>query len=69
MGFVFDINFVLYDVDEEVKVGMLFLYSEKLVLVFGLIVIFEGSFLRIMKNFRVCGDCYSFFKFVLLVIK
>ncbi|KAF8053003.1 hypothetical protein N665_1477s0010 [Sinapis alba] len=68
-GFVPDTNFVLHDVDEEVKVGMLSLHSEKLALAFGLISTPEGSLLRITKNLRVCGDCHSFFKFASLVTR
>lgn len=68
-GFVPDTNFVLHDVDEEVKVGMLSLHSEKLALAFGLIATPDGSLLRITKNLRVCGDCHSFFKFASLVTK
>lgn len=68
-GYVPDTNFVLHDVDEEVKVGMLFLHSEKLALAFGLISTPEGSLLRITKNLRVCGDCHSFFKFASLVTR
>ncbi|KAL0866545.1 hypothetical protein Bca101_045663 [Brassica carinata] len=68
-GFVPDTNFVLHDVDEEVKVGMLSLHSEKLALAFGLIATPEGSLLRITKNLRVCGDCHSFFKFASLVTR
>ncbi|CAN8278984.1 unnamed protein product [Cochlearia groenlandica] len=68
-GYVPDTNFVLHDVDEEVKVGMLSLHSEKLALAFGLISTPEGNLLRITKNLRVCGDCHSFFKFASLVTR
>ncbi|ESQ45239.1 hypothetical protein EUTSA_v10010201mg [Eutrema salsugineum] len=68
-GYVPDTNFVLHDVDEEVKVGMLSLHSEKLALAFGLIATPEGSLLRITKNLRVCGDCHGFFKFASLVTR
>lgn len=40
-------------------------YSEKLVLIFGLMILFLGKVIRIRKNLRICGDCYVFFKFVL----
>lgn len=36
-GYVFGIRFVLYDIGEEDKEYVLFYYSEKLVVVFGLL--------------------------------
>lgn len=42
-------------------------YSEKLVIVYGLMRIFVGIVFRIIKNFRVCRDCYLFIKCVLKV--
>lgn len=64
MGYVFDIVFVLYDFEEEVKEQILRYYSEKLVIVFGLISILDKVMLRIMKNLRVCNDCYMVIKFI-----
>ncbi|XP_049359483.1 pentatricopeptide repeat-containing protein At4g21065-like [Solanum verrucosum] len=63
-GYVPDTNFVLHDVDEELKLGNLFSHSEKLAIAFGLISTPEQSTIRIMKNLRVCGDCHTFCKFV-----
>ncbi|OIT27553.1 pentatricopeptide repeat-containing protein [Nicotiana attenuata] len=64
VGYVPDTNFVLHDVDEELKLGNLFSHSEKLAIAFGLISTPEQSTIRIMKNLRVCGDCHTFCKFV-----
>ncbi|KAJ4705286.1 Pentatricopeptide repeat-containing protein [Melia azedarach] len=68
-GYVPDTNFVLHDVDEEVKLGILSTHSEKLAIAFGLIATPEGTPIRIMKNLRVCGDCHSFSKYVSAVTK
>lgn len=63
-GYVPDTNFVLHDVEEEVKVGMLYTHSEKLAIAFGLLAIPEGDPIRMSKNLRVCGDCHTFIKMV-----
>ncbi|XP_058207447.1 pentatricopeptide repeat-containing protein At4g21065-like [Rhododendron vialii] len=68
-GYVPDTNFVLHDVDEELKQGMLYSHSEKLAIAFGLISTPEGTPLRITKNLRVCGDCHTFIKFVSAIAK
>ncbi|KAL3536092.1 hypothetical protein ACH5RR_004553 [Cinchona calisaya] len=66
-GYVPDTNYVLHDVDEELKRRILYTHSEKLAIAFGLTVTPEGTPLRITKNLRVCGDCHTFIKFVSLV--
>ncbi|KAF3432604.1 hypothetical protein FNV43_RR27344 [Rhamnella rubrinervis] len=63
-GYVPDTNFVLHDVDEEAKVGMLYAHSEKLAIAFGLLATSSGTSIRITKNLRVCGDCHTFSKLV-----
>lgn len=63
-GYVPDTNFVLHDVDEEVKVHMLYTHSEKLAIAFGLIATADGTPIRITKNLRVCGDCHTFGKYI-----
>ncbi|KAI8573631.1 hypothetical protein RHMOL_Rhmol01G0292000 [Rhododendron molle] len=69
-GYVPDTNFVLHDVDEELKQGMLYSHSEKLAIAFGLISTPEGTPIRItIKNLRVCGDCHTFIKFVSAIAK
>ncbi|KAJ7971579.1 Pentatricopeptide repeat [Quillaja saponaria] len=68
-GFVPDTNFVLHDVEEEVKLGMLYTHSEKLATAFGLIATPEGTPIRITKNLRVCGDCHTFIKLVSAIEK
>ncbi|XAR69772.1 hypothetical protein NMG60_11001490 [Bertholletia excelsa] len=63
-GYVPDTNFVLHDVDEELKIDSLYTHSEKLAIAFGLLSTPEGTPIRITKNLRVCGDCHTFTKFV-----
>lgn len=63
-GYLPDTNFVLHDVDEELKAEFLYSHSEKLAIAFGLIAATEGSTIRITKNLRVCGDCHTFTKMV-----
>eukprot|EP01018_Ginkgo_biloba_P018484 Gb_38129 [translate_table: standard] len=68
-GYVPDTNFVLHDVEEEVKENMLGSHSEKLAIAFGLINTSPGTPIRIVKNLRVCGDCHSATKFISKIVK
>lgn len=63
-GYIPDTNCVLYDVEEEMKEKMLYLHSEKLAIVFGLLNSGPETAIRIMKNLRVCGDCHTATKFI-----
>eukprot|EP01018_Ginkgo_biloba_P019231 Gb_39402 [translate_table: standard] len=68
-GYVPHTNFVLHDVEEEMKEDMLCSHSEKLAIAFGLINTNPGSPIRIMKNLRVCGDCHSASKFISSIVR
>ncbi|XP_024968408.1 pentatricopeptide repeat-containing protein At2g03880, mitochondrial-like [Cynara cardunculus var. scolymus] len=68
-GYVPDTNFVLHDVNEELKLGSLYAHSEKLAIAYGIISTPEKSPIRMTKNLRVCGDCHTFIKFVSTVEK
>lgn len=63
-GYTPDLNFALHDVEEETKEKMLYMHSEKLAIVFGLLNSGPGSVIRIKKNLRVCGDCHTATKFI-----
>lgn len=63
-GYVPDTSYVLHDVEEEAKVGMLYVHSEKLAIAFGLVATPEGDPIMMSKNLRVCGDCHTFIKMV-----
>ncbi|XP_059637179.1 pentatricopeptide repeat-containing protein At5g40410, mitochondrial-like [Cornus florida] len=68
-GYVPKTEFVLHDVEEEVKQDMINKHSEKLAIAFGLLMIEAGRPLIITKNLRICGDCHNTAKFVSLVEK
>ncbi|XP_010247889.1 PREDICTED: pentatricopeptide repeat-containing protein At4g21065-like [Nelumbo nucifera] len=68
-GYVPNTNFVLHDVDEELKIGILNTHSEKLAIAFGLISIPERMPIRLIKNLRVCGDCHTFSKLVSAIVQ
>ncbi|XP_071700933.1 pentatricopeptide repeat-containing protein At3g12770-like [Rutidosis leptorrhynchoides] len=63
-GYVADTEFVLHDVNEELKVANLYGHSEKLAVAYGLISTPDKSVIRMTKNLRVCGDCHTFLKCV-----
>eukprot|EP01018_Ginkgo_biloba_P036697 Gb_40434 [translate_table: standard] len=68
-GYVPNTDFVLREVEEEMKEQMLYSHSEKLAIAFGLINTSPGTPLRITKNLRVCGDCHSASKFISHIFK
>ncbi|KAG6704707.1 hypothetical protein I3842_07G145800 [Carya illinoinensis] len=68
VGYVSKTEFVLHDVEEEVKEDMINEHSEKLAIAFGLLVTDAGP-LIITKNLRICGDCHNTAKFISLVEK
>uniref|UniRef100_A0A0D9XVA8 DYW domain-containing protein n=1 Tax=Leersia perrieri TaxID=77586 RepID=A0A0D9XVA8_9ORYZ len=68
VGYTADTSSALHDTDEEQKEQNLWNHSEKLALAYGLIVVPEGSMIRIFKNLRVCSDCHLVFKLVSLVL-
>ncbi|GFQ04492.1 pentatricopeptide repeat-containing protein at1g08070 [Phtheirospermum japonicum] len=63
-GHVNDTSEVYYDVDEELKEGVLCEHSEKLAIAYGLISTKAGTTLRIVKNLRVCWNCHSATKLI-----
>jgi pentatricopeptide repeat protein len=68
-GYVPDTNFVLHNVEEEVKEHMLHSHSEKLAIAFGLINTSPGTPIHITKNLRVCGDCHRATKFISKIVR
>lgn len=72
LGYIYEVRFMLYDVEEELKEENLRVYSEKLVI--GLVLFCggmekDGMVIRVFKNLRVCGDCYVFIKGLLKVLE
>ncbi|KVH88710.1 hypothetical protein Ccrd_025982 [Cynara cardunculus var. scolymus] len=62
-------EFVLHDVEEEVKESLVSKHNEKLAIAFGLLVCNDSKPLIITKNLRICGDCHNMAKFVSFVEK
>eukprot|EP01018_Ginkgo_biloba_P034181 Gb_33061 [translate_table: standard] len=67
-GYVPSMNFVLHDVEEEVKEHEVYIHSEKLAIAFGIINTSPGTTIRITKNLRVCGDCHTATKFISKIV-
>ncbi|KAL9228330.1 hypothetical protein vseg_003922 [Gypsophila vaccaria] len=68
MGYVPKTEFVLHDLEEEVKIRMLSNHSERLAIAFGLLNTEPGSRLVITKNLRVCGDCHEVIKYISKIV-
>ncbi|XP_057416070.1 pentatricopeptide repeat-containing protein At3g12770-like [Lotus japonicus] len=68
-GYVPDTSCVLRDVNESMKVKLLWGHSERLAIAFGLLRTPYGSSIRITKNLRVCVDCHSVTKHISKVVK
>ncbi|KAG7955699.1 hypothetical protein I3843_11G085900 [Carya illinoinensis] len=66
LGYVPDTDFVLHDVEDELKEQYLFQHSEKIAVAFGLISMSKSKPIRVFKNLRVCGDCHAAIKFISL---
>lgn len=58
-GHMLEIEFILHDVEGELKENLLCFHSEKLAIAFGLTTTRPGTPLLVTKNLRVCGDCHS----------
>ncbi|XP_011629070.1 pentatricopeptide repeat-containing protein At5g40410, mitochondrial-like [Amborella trichopoda] len=59
VGYVPMTEFVLHDVEEEMKEELLWCHSEKLAIAFGLLTTSKGTPIVITKNLRICGDCHN----------
>ena len=67
-GYVPDTSCVLRDVDEQMKVRLLWGHSERLAIAFGLLTTAAGSLIRITKNLRVCRDCHIVSKYISKIV-
>ncbi|KAB2601956.1 pentatricopeptide repeat-containing protein [Pyrus ussuriensis x Pyrus communis] len=67
-GYVPNTDFVLQDVDQEEKVGILCNHSEKLAVAFGILNMNGESTIRVFKNLRICGDCHNAIKFMAKIV-
>ncbi|KAF7846818.1 hypothetical protein BT93_L3701 [Corymbia citriodora subsp. variegata] len=68
LGYVPDKRLSLHDVEDEQKEDSLFYHSERLAIAFALIATVEGSTITVMKNLRICGDCYSAIKLIAKIV-
>jgi pentatricopeptide repeat protein len=68
-GYVPNTSCVLRDVDEPMKVKLLWGHSERLAIAFGLLNTPAGSLIRITKNLRVCIDCHVVTKYISKIVK
>ncbi|XP_020572798.1 putative pentatricopeptide repeat-containing protein At3g49142 [Phalaenopsis equestris] len=64
MGYIPNTSFALHDVEEETKEQSLYVHSEKLAIVFGILKLDPECDIWIQKNLRVCGDCHEATKFI-----
>ncbi|KAI4377616.1 hypothetical protein MLD38_015214 [Melastoma candidum] len=72
LGYIYDVRFVLHDVEAESKEDSLRVHSEKLAIGLALVsghLELEGGDIRIFKNLRICGDCHGFMKGLSKVLK
>ena len=68
-GFVSKTEYVLHDVEEEVREDMISKHSEKLAIAFGVLVTPANVPIIITKNIRICGDCHGTAKLISLIEK
>ncbi|VFQ92555.1 unnamed protein product [Cuscuta campestris] len=68
-GYVPDTSSVLRDVDEKMKVKLLWGHSERSAIAFGLLSTAPGSVIRITKNLRVCNDCHMVTKLISQIVQ
>ncbi|KAH8487589.1 hypothetical protein H0E87_026241 [Populus deltoides] len=67
LGYIPSTDFVLHDVEEELKEQYLFQHSEKIAVAYGFISTSTSRPIRVFKNLRVCGDCHTAFKYFSIV--
>eukprot|EP01018_Ginkgo_biloba_P030407 Gb_26154 [translate_table: standard] len=67
-GYVDNTNFVLHDLEEQLKESVLSVHSEKLAIAFGLINTCSGTPIRVTKNLRICGDCHNATKIISKIV-
>ncbi|XP_030460617.1 pentatricopeptide repeat-containing protein At3g12770-like [Syzygium oleosum] len=68
-GYVPDTSCIIRDVDESMKVKLLWGHSERLAIAFGLLSTPAGSLIRIIKNLRVCNDCHNVTKYISKIVQ
>ncbi|XP_031476534.1 pentatricopeptide repeat-containing protein At3g46790, chloroplastic-like [Nymphaea colorata] len=69
LGYVPLTDFVLHDIEDEMKETMLSYHSERLAIAFALLNTSDGTPIRITKNLRICGDCHNATKFISKIVE
>lgn len=69
LGYAADTSCILRDVDEAMKMKLLWRHSERLAIAFGLLSTPGGSTIRLTKNLRVCLDCHEVTKFISKIVR
>uniref|UniRef100_A0A7N0TG16 DYW domain-containing protein n=1 Tax=Kalanchoe fedtschenkoi TaxID=63787 RepID=A0A7N0TG16_KALFE len=64
VGYRPDTSPVLYDMEEDAKMNMLWDHSERLAIALALINTRPGTVIRVTKNLRVCSDCHEVTKVI-----
>ncbi|KAM3380457.1 putative pentatricopeptide repeat-containing protein, mitochondrial [Capsicum galapagoense] len=68
-GYIPNCDVVLLDVEDDEKIRLLWLHSERLALAFALLRTPPGSPIRIIKNLRICLDCHAAIKFISTLVQ
>ncbi|XP_059659996.1 putative pentatricopeptide repeat-containing protein At5g59200, chloroplastic [Cornus florida] len=63
-GYSPETGVVLQDIEDQEKEGALAIHSERLAICYGLISTKPYTTIRVVKNLRVCNDCYSVIKLI-----
>ncbi|KAF2301614.1 hypothetical protein GH714_028274 [Hevea brasiliensis] len=61
-------DFVLQNVDQEVREETLCSHSERLAVAFGILNSSGKSSIRVFKNLRICGDCHNAIKLIAKIV-
>lgn len=67
-GYAPNTDFVLQDVDQDMKEDILCNHSEKLAVAFGILNLSGKTSVTVFKNLRICGDCHNAMKFVAKIV-
>jgi hypothetical protein len=63
IGYKQENHSLFHEKEKEQKDPTVFVHSEKLAVVFGLMSLPPSMPLRVIKNLRVCNDCHTWMKF------
>ncbi|KAJ0090794.1 hypothetical protein Patl1_14715 [Pistacia atlantica] len=68
VGYILETKFVLHDIDQEGKEEALLAHSEILALLQGLLCSHARAPIRIVTDFRICGDCHAEMKIISKIV-